>query len=109
MKKVLIFIFLLAFLSCKKTASPSTSVVMTYQMTQCGDPWMDANYTANKEATLKRFLQSKNVEVIGLKVELNCSQQATCQACICAGCDKATVEVPEDDVADMETLKFKRQ
>jgi hypothetical protein len=108
MKKVLIFISLLAFLSCEKTTSPPTTVVMTYQISQCGDPWMDATYAANKEATLKRFLQSKNIEVISLKIELNCSQQATCLACICAGCDKATVEVPEDDVADMEALRFKR-
>jgi hypothetical protein len=109
MKNLLIFISLLAFLSCEKAATPTTNVVMVYQMSQCADPWMDANYTANKELALKRFLQSKNIEVISLTVELNCSQQATCLACTCAGCDKATVEVPEDDVADMIALKFKRR
>jgi hypothetical protein len=108
MKKVLIFIFMLAFLSCKKSSTAPT-VVMTYQISQCSDPWMDAGYNANKVATLKRFLEGKNIQVVSLKIEANCGQQAVCQACICAGCDKATVEVPEDDVADMEILKFKRQ
>jgi hypothetical protein len=109
MKNLLIFMLMLTTFSCEKAATPTTNVVMIYQMSQCADPWMDANYTANKELALKRFLQSKNIEVISLTVELNCSQQATCLACICAGCDKATVEVPEADVADMEALRFKRR
>lgn len=109
MKNLLTLIFLFAFLSCKKTTTPTTTVVMTYQISQCGDPWMDANYTANKELTLKRFLQSKNIDVISLKIELDCSQQAFCLACTCAGCDKATVEVTENNVVAMENLRFKRR
>ncbi len=100
---------MLASFACKKAATPTAAVVMTYQISQCGDPWMDTNYAANKELTLKRFLQSKNIDVVSLKIELNCNEQAACLACICAGCDKATVEVAEADVADMEALRFKRQ
>lgn len=103
MKKSLFFVLTLAFFACEKTAN---TVTMTYHMTQCGDPWMNADYTKDKEGTLKKFLIEKGVNVLNLKITTDCGAAAVCQACICKGCDTATVDVPEEDVADMEALKF---
>jgi hypothetical protein len=110
MKKLIIFSLVLAFFACEKTTIDNNSVVMTYQMTQCADPWMtNANYSNDKEGTLKKFLIEKGVKVISLSIKTDCGNSAVCQACICQGCDNATVTVPQEDVADMEALKFKKQ
>ena len=109
MKQLAIFslLMMLCFTFCKKQSS---GVIMTYQATQCADPWMaDANFQSDKSGAIKRFLISKNIDVISLSIALNCDGAAVCLACNCKGCDKITVEVPEDDVADMEVLFFKRQ
>lgn len=106
MKHLIIFILTLAFFACEKK---SANVTMTYHITQCGDPWMNADYAKDKEGILKKFLTEKNIQVVSLKIETDCSKGATCAACICKGCDTATVEVPEEDVADMMALKFDRK
>jgi hypothetical protein len=104
MKKVLFFVLTLPFFACEKTAN---TVTMTYHMTQCGDPWMtSADYTKDKEGTLKKFLVEKGVNVLNLTIKTDCGTAAVCAACVCKGCDTATVDVPEDDVADMEALRF---
>jgi hypothetical protein len=104
MKKALFFVLTPAFFACEKTEN---TVTLTYHMTQCGDPWMmSADYAKDKEGTLKKFLAEKGVNVLTLKINTDCGTAAVCLACICKGCDTATVDVPEDDVADMEALKF---
>jgi hypothetical protein len=105
MKHLLFFIWALAFFSCEHE-SVISNVKMTYHMTQCGDPWMNSDYAKDKEGVLKKFLTAKNIQVISLKITTDCGTSATCAACICKGCDTATVEVPQEDVADMEALKF---
>ena len=110
MKKLIIFCLVLAFLACKKTTIDNNSAVMTYQMTQCADPWMtNANYANDKEGTLKKFLNEKGIQVISLTIKTDCGNSQVCAACVCKGCDNTTVTVPEEDVADMEALKFKKQ
>jgi hypothetical protein len=103
------FVILIAFVSFFSCTQENTNVVMTYQMTQCADPWMNAEFSQNKEATLKKFLIDKSIGVLKLTITSDCSKSAVCAACICQGCDFATVEVAEADVAKMEALKFKRQ
>ena len=108
MKQLAIFslLMMLCFTFCKKQSS---GVIMTYQATQCADPWMaDAGFQNDKTGTIKRFLISKNIDVISLSITSNCNGAAVCAACTCKGCDKITAEVPEDDVVDMQTLGFKR-
>ena len=110
MKKLIIFSLVLAFFACEKATVNNNSVVMTYQMTQCADPWMtNANYSNDKEGTLKKFLIEKGIQVISLSIKTDCGSSQVCAACVCLGCDNATVTVPEEDVADMEALKFKKQ
>ena len=101
MKQLTILIFACAFFSCGKQ---NTAVVMTYQMTQCADPWMGTDFNKDKEGVLKKFLIGKNIQVLSISIKMNCDSAATCLACVCKGCDLATVEVPEEDVADMEIL-----
>ena len=104
---ILSLLIVLCFTFCKKRSS---GVIMTYQATQCADPWMaDANFQNDKSGTIKRFLISKNIDVLSLNITSNSTDAVVCLACICKGSDKITVEVPEDDVADMEVLFFKRQ
>lgn len=110
MKKILFLLaFPLIFTFCKKeiTNNP-TGVEMTYQMTQCADPWQDdANYFKDKEGTLKTYLAKQGVTVLKLSIVEDCVlQSAACTACMCAGCDRATVSVNGIDIAVMKKLMF---
>jgi hypothetical protein len=106
MKHLLFFILTFTIFSCEHE-SVAAKVTMTYHMTQCGDPWMsNPDYTKDKVGVLTKFLTGKQIQVLSLKITTDCGTGATCAACICKGCDTATVEVPEEDVKDMEALKF---
>ena len=106
MKHLIFSLLILSFCFCKNE-STFTKVTMTYHMTQCGDPWMsNADYAKDKVGVLTKFLTEKQIQVLSLKITTDCGTGATCAACICKGCDTATVEVPEEDVTDMEALKF---
>jgi hypothetical protein len=111
MKKNLILIFFMSaglILSCGEKEATAT-ITMNYQMSQCADPWMkDAEYPNNKERVLKQFLLNKGISVSNLSITTDCGNSATCLACTCAGCDKASAEVEEADLAAMEALGFKR-
>jgi hypothetical protein len=104
MKSLLFAALMLAFLSCDK--QKSTTVTMTYHMTQCADAWMNDAYFLDKEGTLKAFLANEGVEVISLSIQTDCGTAAVCAACNCLGCDIATVEVPQSDEDKMKTLHF---
>jgi hypothetical protein len=106
MKKIVFFLVLsLVFVFCKKETS--TDVLMTYQMTQCADPWQqEADYLNNKEATLKKYLEKQGVSVVKLSIVVDCTKSAVCAACTCQGCDFASVKVSAADVTAMEKLKF---
>lgn len=94
--------------SCKKEQA-ATTVTMTYQMSQCADPWMqEAGYFNNKTGVLKQFLVNRGISVNTLSITTDCGNSATCLACTCAGCDKATAEVEATNVAAMEALGFRR-
>ena len=111
MKKILIvMLFAVACLvwSCKKEQA-ATTITMTYQMSQCADPWMqEAGYFDNKTGVLKQFLINRGISVSNLSITTDCGSAAVCLACNCAGCDKATAEVDETNVAAMIALGFKR-
>jgi hypothetical protein len=93
------------FAACKE----NTSVTMTYHLTQCADLWMqDTSYNSNKERVLKQFLVTRGITVNTLSIATDCGMSAVCLACTCKGCDKATVEVDELNVAAMEALGFRR-
>lgn len=95
--------------SCKKEQAASSTVIMTYQMSQCADPWMqETGYLDNKTGVLKQFLVNRGISVSSLSITTNCGSSATCLACTCGGCDKATAEVEEVNVAAMIALGFKR-
>ena len=53
-------------------------------------------------------VKEKDIQVISLSIKTDCGGTVTCAACICKGCDTATAEVAESDVAKMEALKFIR-
>jgi hypothetical protein len=97
------------FMACTED-TVTAAVTMRYQMTSCGDPWMrETNYQNDKANVLKQFLINKGVSVRSISITQDCGQAAVCLACICKGCDFATVEVTEDDVATMEGFGFQRQ
>jgi hypothetical protein len=109
MKRTFVLLtFSLVFLFCKKETN--SDIWMTYQMTQCDDPWQqEADYFSKKEATLKSFLEKKGVTVLELKIVTDCTKSAVCAACSCAGCDNASVRVDAASVAAMEKLKFTKK
>ena len=77
-------------------------------MSQCADPWMkEAGYFNNKTGVLKHFLVNKGISVGNVSITTDCGSSAVCNACNCAGCDKATVEVAETDVAAMVVWGFR--
>jgi hypothetical protein len=105
MKKIIIVLFCaFCFGQCKK----ESDVWMTYQMTQCADPWMDGNgdYFNNKEAVLKKYLENQGITVNSLAIDLICADAIACAACTCTSCYRASVLVPTESVAKMEALKF---
>ncbi len=109
-KNSLLILFVSACLvwSCQKEQATAT-ITMTYQMSQCADPWMqEAGYFNNKTGVLKQFLVNKGITVSNVSIATDCGNSAVCLACTCAGCDKATVEVAETDVAAMVVFGFKR-
>lgn len=104
MKKLIIAILILTlFNACEKA---NEGIIMSYQMTQCADPWMGTDYSVNKEVTLEKFLTEKGIKVISLSITTDCGTSSVCQACTCKGCDSAEVKVSADDVEKMEALKF---
>ncbi len=111
MKKILVsMLFAAACLvwSCQKEQAAAT-ITMTYQMSQCADPWMqETGYLDNKTGVLKQFLVNRGISVSSLSITTNCGNGAVCAACTCAGCDKATAEVEEANLAAMEALGFRR-
>jgi hypothetical protein len=97
------------FMACTEDIVNAT-VTMRYQMTSCGDPWMrETNYQNDKANVLKQFLINKGVSVSSVSIVPDCTKMATCLACMCKGCDFATVEVTENDVTTMEGFGFQRQ
>jgi hypothetical protein len=108
MKKYLSSFIILLNLSCTKQERTLESVTMTYQMTQCADPWMNGNYYNDKENTLKQLLINNQIKVIDLHIVAN-DMGMTCKACTCIGPFKAVVEVPATQVTAMEAFKFTRQ
>jgi hypothetical protein len=111
MKKTLFLLTIsFVFLFCKKETTTGNDIWMTYQMTQCDDPWQqEADYFSKKEATLKSFLEKKGITVLELKIVTDCSKSAVCAACSCAGCDNASVRVDAGSVTAMEKLKFTKK
>ena len=111
-KKLILMLFIAACLvgACKKEqAATATTITMNYQMSQCADPWMqEAGYFNNKAGVLKQFLVNRGISVSTLSITTDCGNSATCAACTCAGCDKATAAVEETHVAAMEALGFRR-
>lgn len=101
------FVFLLfIFFACSKSEE---IITMKYQMTQCADPWMqDAAYFNNKEATLIKYLNDRGVQVKELRISENCADAMVCSACICIGCDLATVKINAEDEAALAALGFSR-
>ncbi len=109
MKKIIFLLsFSLCFLFCKKETS--SDIWMTYQMSQCNDPWQqEADYFNKKEATLKSYLEKQGVTVLELNIVTDCTKSAVCAACTCAGCDNASVRVDAASIAAMEKLKFTKK
>jgi hypothetical protein len=99
---------LLLNVACIKQQDPSFNVLMTYQMTQCSDPWMRNGFGNDKESELKNFLMHNQINVIYLNIIQN-EQLTVCDACHCASNYTAIVKVPLEQVAAMEKFKFKRQ
>ena len=109
-KNLILTLFVAACLmgACTKEQAAAT-ITMNYQMSQCADPWMrEAGYSNNKTDVLKQFLVNRGISVGTLTITTDCGNSATCAACTCAGCDKATVVVEETNVAAMEALGFRR-
>lgn len=103
-----IFIFTLLVFAFNACTSDDL-ITMEYQMTQCADPWMaDDGYFSDKEGTLRFFLGKKGVDVKSLSVTENCPDAAVCTACICPGCDLATVKINAEDEAILKELGFRR-
>ena len=106
MKHFRIYIFAMLILTFNACTSDDL-ITMEYQMTQCADPWMtDTYFSSDKEATLTQFLEEKGVEVISLKITVDCSDMAVCAACICEGCDHATVKVKAEHEQILKDLGF---
>ena len=108
MKNYMSALAILLHFACTKQEVPSSNVTMSYQMTQCADPWMTGNYFNDREGTLRQFLINNQIQVISLRIVEN-NMGMVCAACNCVGNFKAIVEVPNAQVAAMEAFKFTRQ
>jgi hypothetical protein len=107
MKYIIPFLVFLIYVGCKEKEEDT---LMTYNISQCADPWINADYYKNKEAALRTFLESKSIKVISLSIALDqtCASGVTCAACTCPSCYIASVLVPFADITKMEALKFKK-
>ncbi len=111
MKKLIFVALLVSIFSFCKKETTSQGTWMIYGMTQCADPWQDADYAKDKTAALKAYLTKQGIKVLELKIETNkaCSDLVTCAACVCASCLDASVRVEDKDIPAMEKLKFAKK
>lgn len=110
MKKIL-FLFAIPILLtfCNKEKN---GVIMTYQISHCGDAWHnEPNYENDKAEVIRKYIKKQGVTVnsIDVSVVQECVGKGSCYACTCKSCDKATVNVNASDVAAMEKLKFVKE
>ena len=109
MKSVFSALLVLLSVSCNKD---KTEIWVTYTMTQCSDPWQNSpDYGRDKEGTLRKFLEEKDITVLDLNIKLDsaCAKNAVCTACTCTSCLVASVQIYEHDLVEMEKLKFRRK
>lgn len=109
MKALYLPFLLLLFFSCSKD---KREIWVEYTMTQCADPWQNSpEYGQDKEAALKKYLEAQNIEVRDLNIKLDtlCAKTIQCTACTCSSCLVASVQICEDDLAEIQKLKFKRK
>ena len=109
MKYSLLIALFALLISCKKESS---NIWVSYTMTQCADPWQNSpDYAKDKEDTLKKYLEAKNIEVLDLNIKLDsvCAKSVQCKACTCSSCLVASVLIRDHDLNAIEQLKFKRK
>lgn len=79
---------------------------LSYQETQCADPWGYGNSNQDKVQYIKEYLQKQGITVLDISLN-KVNDGAMCMACTCASGRVLKVQVRKEDEAKLLALGFK--
>ena len=79
---------------------------MSYQETQCADPWANNSAQQDKAQAVKEYMEKQGVAVLDISFT-RVNDGIVCMACICPSGRVLKVKVKKEDEAKVVALGFK--